>query len=335
VNPRRLNSGAPPLRPSGSAIGPEITVVVPTRLRETRLAFLLDALAAQTLAPERFEVIVVRADDAVDGPLTEPPDGLEVRFMTAPRGVSSQRNAGWRSAQAPLVAFTDDDCRPAPDWLERTIAAAGGETVFVQGRTEPDPDEGDLLRGVARTIEVTGFDVWAPTCNVAYPKALLERLGGFDERFVYAWGEDTDLALRARESGATQVYADDARVWHAVHPRTVAAAVREGLARNAIPAVVARHPQLRDALHFRVFLLMSHALLVLGFAGVLLGGRRRRWLGALAFVPYARHHLKGSGVSPLGALRWLLFSAPRSAAVDAAEVGSSAVASYRERTLVL
>jgi GT2 family glycosyltransferase len=314
--------------------GPEVSVVVPTRFRETRLAFLLDALAVQTLAPERFEVIVVRADDALAGPLTVAPAGLAVRFLESPRGAAGQRNAGWRAAGAPLIAFTDDDCRPAPDWLERLLAATDGADSFIQGRTEPDPDEWRRLRGFARTIDVTAFDVWAPTCNMAYPRELLERVGGFDERFVEAWGEDTDLALRARAAGARQVYEDRARVWHAVHPRTLAVALREGTARNTIPIVVARHPRLREALHFRVFLLMSHALLALGIVGLLLAGRRP-YLGSAAFIPYVRHHLHGSGLGPVGLLRWLAFSAPRSALIDATEMAASAAASARHRSLVL
>jgi hypothetical protein len=98
--------------------------------------------------------------------------------------------------------------------------------------------------------------------------------------------------------------------------------------------VVARHPALRRALHFRVFLLMSHALLALGLLG-LLAGRRRPFVAALAFGPYIRHHLAGSGASPLAAARWLLLSAPRAILVDASEIASSAAASARHRTLVL
>ena len=315
--------------------GPEISVVVPTRFRETRLAFLLDALAEQTLARDRFEVVVVRAEDALGGPLTEPPAGPDVRFLSAPPSAAIQRNHGWRAARAPLIAFTDDDCRPAPDWLERILDAAGDPQVFIQGRTEADPDELAQRRGLARTMEVDKFDPWAPTCNMAYPRELLERVGGFDERFVAAaWGEDSDLALRVQEAGGRQVFHPEALVWHAVHPRTLAAAMREGYSRNALPMVLARHPSLRRHLHFRIFLLMSHALLVLGLGGLLLA-RRRPWLGVLAFAPYVRHHVIGSGASPAGVLRWILLSEPRSVLHDASEMAGSSVTSIRHRSLVL
>ena len=313
---------------------PDISVVVPTRSRETRLAFLLDALAEQTLDRDRYEVIVVRSDDS-PGPFTEAPDGLEVKFLTATRGAAGQRNAGWRRASAPLVAFTDDDCRPARDWLERILAAAGDPETFIQGRTEPDPDELGQMRGLARTMDVTDYDVWAPTCNMTYPRELLERVGGFDERFVEAWGEDTDLAWRARETGARQEFHADALVWHAVHSRTLPEAVREGTRRNAIPMVVARHPELRGALSLRVFLLRSHAWLAIGLAGYLVAGRRHRLLGLLAFGPYVHHHLEDAGASPVGMLRWSVLSAPRAVMVHGAEMASSLVSSIRHRSLVL
>ena len=129
---------------------PDIAVVIPTRRRETRLAFALEALAEQSLDASRFEVIVVRDGDAA-APFAEPPDGLRVRFCTRPgvAGPTAKRNVGWRSTTAPLVAFTDDDCRPHPAWLESLLAAADGADAFLQGRTEPDPDESHLLHGFA------------------------------------------------------------------------------------------------------------------------------------------------------------------------------------------
>src|SRR5215211_2572399 len=135
---------------------PSVAVVIATRLRETRLAFALDALAEQTLDHDRFEVIVVRPSDGSDGALADVPPGLHVRYVTSPVvGAAAQRNLGWRATEAPLVAFTDDDCRPAPDWLERLLAADGGSATMLQGRTEPDPDERHLLWGLARSWEIT------------------------------------------------------------------------------------------------------------------------------------------------------------------------------------
>ncbi|MGH2986459.1 MAG: glycosyltransferase family 2 protein, partial [Solirubrobacterales bacterium] len=59
----------------------EVAVVIPTYRRETRLRFALEALAAQTVDPARFEVVVVRAPGA-RGPFASAPDRLSVRFLT-------------------------------------------------------------------------------------------------------------------------------------------------------------------------------------------------------------------------------------------------------------
>ncbi|MGI8506727.1 MAG: glycosyltransferase family 2 protein, partial [Solirubrobacteraceae bacterium] len=105
-----------------------VSVVVSTYNRPASLARLLDSLRAQTLASDRFEVVVV---DNGSGPDTARTLEDELRrgglvLITArhelTRGPAGGRNAGWRLARAPLVAFTDDDCAPAPGWLACALA---------------------------------------------------------------------------------------------------------------------------------------------------------------------------------------------------------------------
>lgn len=315
---------------------PDISVVIPSHRREARLAFALDALARQTTDPTRFEVLVVRARGE-HGPRTTPPDGLTVRFLeSAERGPAAQRNTGWRSARAPVVAFTDDDCRSAPDWIAGLLDAAAGEAI-VQGRTEPDPDEAHLLVGVARSMEVTAADPWHPSCNIAYPTAVLEALGGFDEAYLAPYGEDTDLGLRALASGTPIVYADDAIVWHAVHTRTLPAALREARRAEWVPLVLSRHPEQRRALYRHLFLYDSHATLLVGLVGAALFRHHRR-LAAAAFAPYLLHHLRhargGPAPTPLGTVRLALEVLQR-LVVDTAELTASIRGSIRHRSIVL
>lgn len=312
---------------------PEIAVVIPTRGRETRLAFALDALAVQTLPTERFEVVVVRDGDA-SGPLAGAPEGLRLRSLIRPgvAGPTAKRNHGWWATAAPLVAFTDDDCRPAPDWLERLLGAAAGPEMFLQGRTEPDPDERGLLHGLARSQEIVGPTPWFETCNMAYPRALLERLGGFDERFEFG-GEDTDLGQRALGAGARAAYVGDAVVWHAVIPRALPRALREATGWTQVPAVVARHPQLRAGLYRGMFWSKGHALILLALAGVLALPRSRA-LAALAALPYLNLRFDCSHRNPRGVLRQLA-GMPSWMAVDAVEVAHRVPAAIRHRVLVL
>jgi len=312
---------------------PEISVVIATRRRETRLAFALESLAAQTLAPARYEVIVVRDGDACE-PFAGAPAGLGVRFLTRPgvAGPSAKRNVGWRDARAAIVAFTDDDCRAHPDWLKAILDASGQGVAVVQGRTKPDPDEESLLHGFARSQRITALSGWFETCNMAYSRNLLERLDGFDETIPFG-GEDTDLGYRALRAGARVDYVERALVWHAVMSRTIPRALREAAGWREFPAVVAKHPSVRRSLYLRMFWRPAHAKLPLAAFGLFVG-RHNPALGVLFLLPYlelrvGRRHARARRiVRRLAAL-------PIWVAIDATEIASRLPAALRHRVLVI
>ena len=316
-------------------MNPDVSVVIPTHDRETRLAFALEALAEQTLARERYEVIVVRSPGERMQPLTEAPPDLEVRFLSSEvGGPAAQRNVGWRAARGRLIAFTDDDCRPAPDWLELMLAAESGPATFLQGRTVADPAEYHLLHGFARSMEVERFDSWAPTCNIVYPRGLLERIDGFDESFPDAWGEDTDMALRALEAGGEQHWIEEAVVRHAVLPRRLGRALSDTVRRSTIHIVVARHPQQRQALDMSLFTKRRHAFLLLMLAALPFA-RRRPLLALVAAIPYLRSYNPGPPWTPGRIAWWLGVFLPRRLLLDTTTVGAMARSSVKYRTPVL
>jgi GT2 family glycosyltransferase len=272
--------------------------VIATHNRAERLRALLEGLRAQTLEPERFEVVIV--DDAsADGTaalLARERDGgprLEVIRRTRNGGWAEAREEGRRIARAPLVAFTDDDCVPEPGWLEAGLRACQDNPgAIVQGRTEPASWDAEGLSLFARpfthTIDVPGPDPHYQTCNVFYPRELLERVGGFDVAgFTRARGEDADLAWRALEAGATATFAPDAVVRHARNYLGPAGKLRRAASWDL--RVYARHPGLRQAwFHRRVFWKGSHYLLARALLAALLPARMkaiRAWLAA----PYAIH----------------------------------------------
>ncbi|MFL5871450.1 MAG: glycosyltransferase family 2 protein [Solirubrobacterales bacterium] len=316
-----------------TAAPPEVSVVIPTHRRETRLAFALEALAAQTLGRQRFEVIVVRSPETPP-PHASAPEGLEVRFLPAERtSRPAQRNQGIRAARGPLIAFTDDDCRPAPGWLEALAEAAGRDGGFVCGATSPDPDERHLLHGLARSQTVEELGPWYQTCNVAYPRPLLEQLGGFDERFV-ASGEDTDLALRALEAGAPAGFASDAVVWHAVLPQPPWEAVGSGWQRWwTTPLLYRRHPAHRRHLWAGLFFARRHAWLV-PLAGGLVVARRHRWWATAAAAPYALDFLDPAGRGPRATVRAAIHL-PLRAVADASIAAGLIRGSLRYRSPVI
>lgn len=180
----------------------QVSVIVPTIGRPERLERLLTCFAAQELAVDQFEIVVV-----IDGTHPESVQVLERWRDRLPhlawyetgqrRGPAAARNAAWRRTSAPLVAMTDDDCEPAPTWLTEMLAAFRQDPALgvVFGRTETDAAGVTPFSHYVENKAGEGHQ----TCNSAYRRSVLEQLDGFDERFPGAYLEDTDLFCRASE----------------------------------------------------------------------------------------------------------------------------------------
>ena len=310
---------------------PDVSVVVATRNRARRLEALLRALGAQEGVTLEAIVVDDASTDSTPALLARPAGGLELRSLrrTTQGGPGTARNAGWRQARASLVAFTDDDCVPAPGWLAALVDVHGRRPEAVlQGATRPHPDEVARQDAFSRSQLITSLSPNFPTCNMAYPRALLERLGGFDESFGH-YAEDADLAWRAIASGARAEFVPGALVHHAVHTPGAVAQLRDSQRWADAVRAFARHPGMRDGFTHRVFWRPSHEGLLLALAGLGLG-RRTRGVSLLLAAVYLRHlrALHGSAAGTLAAL-------PAHAVVDASEVVAMARGSARFRTLVL
>ena len=281
---------------------PQVSVVISSYERPESLARLLSALAAQTLARDAFEVIVV---DNGSGPHTgrtlaraAVELGLELRTLRHEQtlGPAGGRNSGWHAARAPLVAFTDDDCRPAPDWLARLLDAAAavpdGQLAVIQGATKPDPEELAALRHTlfARIVAVAAADGRFETCNILYPRALLERLGGFDESFrprglrAAPVGEDTDLGWRARALGALSVFVPTAVVYHDVVSHGALGTLAHQTRWAGAAHLFKVHPEARAILFRHVFWNVWHYMLVQALLALALP----RWLRRVILGRYLR-----------------------------------------------
>jgi glycosyltransferase involved in cell wall biosynthesis len=271
---------------------PDVTVVVATHNRADRLKILVDALAEQTLGTENFDVVIVDdgSRDATPQILEAATAGpLRLRTITQPqgRGAGAARNIGWRATQSPLIAFTDDDCRPDPEWLETLVRSSGGiADRIVQGRTQPDPREVATLGPFSKTIDLSELTPHYETCNILYPRAVLERVGGFDESYtlIARAGEDTDLGWRAAETGITAIFEPSAVVSHAVHQIGPKGIIDMALLSRHDLLAYKRNPALRGVLVQKVFYRRSHQLLLQALLALILA---RRTPAALLFaVPY-------------------------------------------------
>ncbi len=311
-------------------VSPKISVVVPTCNRPRSLAALVAGLRTQRLPANEFEVIVV--DDGSKPPIELAADGLAVRVLRHehPRGPGAARNTGWQAALAPTIAFIDDDCVPSEQWLaelHESCSSADSDASVVQAPVQPQPAQRDRLRPLSHTIEVTGPDRLFACCNIAYSRALLQRLGGFDERLRRS-GEDVDLGTRALKAGASAGFAPGAVVYHEITQPGLAGLIRHTLKWTDSVRVLSMHPELRQLLIAGIFWKRTHPLLLLAVAGI---ASRRRLLSLAACVPYLDHYRRVYR----GQYRQLVKALPVHVVLDATEVATVLAASVRHRSLML
>src|SRR5919107_1797272 len=112
------------------------SVVIPTYRRPELLERVLEALTKQDLPADEFEVIV--CDDAGSEETcaqverwraASPVSFVYLTAATPKLGPAAMRNAGWRAARGDVIAFTDDDTIPEPDWLRRGLLALADDAA--------------------------------------------------------------------------------------------------------------------------------------------------------------------------------------------------------------
>jgi GT2 family glycosyltransferase len=321
---------------------PVISVVIPTHNRTDRLRDLIRALRDQTVQ-EPFEVLVVddaSTDDTWDelGRLAAEHRFLRPLRLDVNRGPATARNLGWRSAHGTYVAFTDDDCLPEPGWLTGLLTGLRVADV-VQGCTVPNPDHVHRSGPFSHTVKMTYELGFYETCNMAYRRDVLERVGGFDERIRFAWGEDTDLAWRAKNSGASSTFVDDAVVRHEISDSDWRRYMRLLPRREGIVLAFREYPQLRwEHLNEGRFFQPQHkAALGATAAGILAATKPTspaRLALALAAGGWYARACRHSHMKPSRKLYWFGV-VPMAFIADMYELFLLARASVRFRTAVL
>jgi glycosyltransferase involved in cell wall biosynthesis len=202
----------------GALAAPLVSVVIPVRDNPEGIRALLARLDAQTLARDRFEVVIgddgSRAGSIADVATS---DG-RIRVVTGPPRTSyAARNQAAAAARGAVLAFTDSDCLPDARWLEEGLTALEGGADIVAGHVSlvapTRPTLWSLLtidmyldqeRNVRRSR--------AATANLFVRRKGFEDWGRFDPSLVS--GGDYEFALRAVANGARLVYAAGVVVNH-------------------------------------------------------------------------------------------------------------------------
>lgn len=290
---------------------PLVSVVVPTCGRPTLLQRCLQALMRQTLPGDAYEIVVtddghseetrtlVARIDAVN------PGGPRVRYVRsrAPRsGPATARNAGWHSAHAPVIAFTDDDTIPSREWLREGLRALQPGVAAVTGRTHVPlpPAPTDWERNTAG-LERGEFI----TANCFVRREVLEDAGGFDERYRRPWREDSDLHFTILERGLRIEQAPLALVIHPVReaPWGVSARIQQNVYFDAL--LFKKHPQLYRTrissgpplrYYFAVGALAVGIIGAIGGMPFVAAGGLGAWL--LWTLGFTAYRLRGASLSP-------------------------------------
>jgi glycosyltransferase involved in cell wall biosynthesis len=199
------------------------SVVVPTLDRRTELEGCLEAIAAMDYARDSFEVVVVDDGGREDlgGLVADWRDRLDIDLLQQRNaGPAAARNLGATAARGRYLAFTDDDCRPAPGWLaafdavlnETPEDALGGTTDNALDDNPFSSASQLIAEFLHRRLNEDKARFFASN-NLCVPANEFRALGGFNPS--YRTGEDREFCRRWRAAGHGLRLAPAALVSHA------------------------------------------------------------------------------------------------------------------------
>jgi GT2 family glycosyltransferase len=207
---------------------PSIAVVIPTRNRGAQAA---EAAAAVLQDAIDMELVVV--DQSTDDRSMLALQALgdpRLKIIRSPlKGASQGRNVGVAATTAPIIAFTDDDCRPAPGWAATFLRlfAEDRETGLIFGRVRlpPQGTSDDFAASFEPQRRIQKGSVPLPdedlgiAASFAIRRETLAALGGFDPYLgpgapLFVAAEETDLLVRALHEGRKIINTTECEVLH-------------------------------------------------------------------------------------------------------------------------
>lgn len=199
-----------------------VSVIIPVYNDSTRLKLCLEALENQTFPSESYEVIVV------DNRSSEPVEPVVAAFAHAHYAFEEQqssyaaRNRGLQVARSSVLAFTDSDCLPNPDWIEQGVnllrsvegvGLIGGRVdLFTQKPNAPNWVEAYEIAVIFRQKNYVEQRNFAVTANVFTTRAVIDAVGVFDGTRIS--GGDYEWGRRVAAAGYRLVYGDTVVVRH-------------------------------------------------------------------------------------------------------------------------
>lgn len=276
-----------------------ISAIICTFNRADYLQKALNSLIDDTLPRDQYEIIVVdnRSQDHTRQVVATFEDRLPLRYHFEPvQGVSRARNAGISLSQGEYIAFMDDDAEAHPGWLAgflRTFDHFAPPPGCIGGRCEPIWEVprpawlADDLLGMlsvfhwADTPVVLNDNQWLSICNMACPRGVLDRVGGFRENLgrlgsVPRTAPETYLRRQLDALGLPSVYDPAVVVGHHITADRLRqswfrrAAYWQGL--SAAAMLKLDHPELTRPR--RAWLAFRRVLWAMPRLGIMLTGRQ-------------------------------------------------------------
>lgn len=213
TRPAAHSLGAAPPVPETAL--PSVSVVVPTHGRPAQVRHCVEALARLDYPASALQFVIV--DDGGPSPDLDdvhiPQELVVIRQHN--QGPASARNRGAREASGEILAFTDDDCRPRPDWLRHLVRALVAEPAAMAGGRTVNGLDDNLWAQASQDLISFLYEAFATsrslrpfftTSNLAVRREPFLEIGGFDSGFPLPAAEDRDLSERwGRDIGALRL----------------------------------------------------------------------------------------------------------------------------------
>lgn len=239
---------------------PDFSVVISVKNRSDMLRDCMRGLAGQSIGAARFEVVVVDNCSSEDlSPVIADARtmGLDIRMVrtAVDNGPAPARNLGVSLARGTIIAFTDSDCRPTPDWLAAAWPHFDDPGVaIVSGPVLPKPEQ--KIEFTTRLTFITATEHPSfPTANLFMRRDVFNQFGGFNAALSFkdpfdraCECADTDLAWRVLKAGHGKQFEPRALMHHELEKLSLLLWTVEASRLFVLPELVRRHPELRPAL---------------------------------------------------------------------------------------
>lgn len=292
---------------------PNVSVIVPYSKPQT-VAATLERLTRQTYPLREMEIVVVGAGSgrlAGRWPIT----ALDTGPIYFP---GEARNLGAAAAHGETLLFLDDDCEPAPDWVERNLSELAHPGVGAVGAQIA----GKSSAFFARCVDFSSFSFYQsgrraeePVCSasLAVRRSVFEAVGGFNE--TLRSGEDMDFCYRLMRAGYTSVYQPAVKVRHNHGRATLRALIRysyfygrsEGLTVKRLNQDMTRRNRVLVALRRRRVYACMIAPIALGATLRVMRGNIREYPQVALYAPFI---FLAKVAYHIGMWRWLCQGPP-------------------------